>query len=127
VVTGASTGDSGCFDDLLDRANSDKHVWADSAYYSENREDELQKQGYESRIIRRSKSHFPVWSDQDRENRRRSKIRKRVEHVFGFMTNSMHGMYIRTIGLARAKAKISLMNLTYNICRYEQLMRLGVA
>lgn len=61
-----------------------------------------------------------------RENRRRSKIRKRVEHIFGFMQNSMKGKFIRCIGLARATLKIGLMNLTYNICRYEQLSRLGV-
>jgi len=33
----------------------------------------------------------------------------------------MGGKFIRTIGLARAKAKIGLMNLTYNLMRYLQL------
>jgi hypothetical protein len=49
-----------------------------------------------------------------------------VEHVFGFMQNSMKGKFIRSIGLARATLKIGLMNLVYNVCRYEQLARLGV-
>jgi len=35
--------------------------------------------------------------------------------------NSMNGSFIRTIGIARAKAKIDMMNLTYNICRCVQL------
>gem|GEM_PF-4098004 len=60
-----------------------------------------------------------------RENSRRSKIRKRVEHIFGVIQNSMKGKFIRSIGLVRATLKIGLMNLTYNICRYEQLSRLG--
>ena len=44
-----------------------------------------------------------------------------VEHLFGFVENSMNGSFIRTIGIARAKAKIGMMNLTYNICRCVQL------
>jgi hypothetical protein len=41
--------------------------------------------------------------------------------VFGFVENSMHGSIVSTIGIARAKAKIGMMNLTYNICRCTQL------
>lgn len=126
-VTPASTGDINCFEELLDKKNSGKEVWADGAYYSEDSEEMLVENGYESRVNMRCKSHFPEWTDQARENSRRAKIRKRVEHVFGFMENSMHGKFIRTIGLVRAKAKIGLMNLAYNICRFEQLERLGVA
>lgn len=72
-------------------------------------------------------SHYPEGSNQDRENRRRSKIRKRVEHVFGFMENSMGGKFIRSIGLDRAKHNIGLMNWVYNLCRYEQLCRIGTS
>lgn len=32
----------------------------------------------------------------------------RVEHVFGFVENSMNGSIVRTIGIARAKAKIGM-------------------
>jgi len=37
------------------------------------------------------------------------------------MTNSMQAMYIRTIGYAKATAKIGLANLTYNMMRCIQL------
>ena len=53
----------------------------------------------------------------------RSSSRARVEHVFGFMTNSMKGIYVRTIGLARATFSIIMMNLTYNLCRYCYLKK----
>jgi len=33
----------------------------------------------------------------------------------------MHGFIVHTIGIARAKAKIGMMNLAYNICRSTQL------
>ena len=40
--------------------------------------------------------------------------------MFGFVENSMHSSIVRTIGIARANAKIGMMNLTYNICRCTQ-------
>jgi len=45
-------------------------------------------------------------------NKEKSRIRARVEHLFGFVENSMNGSFVQTIGLARAKAKIGMMNLT---------------
>ena len=48
-------------------------------------------------------------------------FRARVEHIFGFMENSLKAGMIRTIGLVRAKSQIAMINLTYNICRYCQL------
>ena len=56
-------------------------------------------------------------------NRRRSKVRARVEHVFGHQHTSMGGTIVRTIGLVRAGAKIGLMNLAYNISRFAFLER----
>ena len=56
-------------------------------------------------------------------NKKRSIIRARVEHVFGYQENSMGGKFIRTIGLARARAKIGLMNLGYNMKRLAYLER----
>jgi hypothetical protein len=44
-----------------------------------------------------------------------------VEHIFGFMENSMNEMYIQCIGIKRATAIIGLMNLTYNMFRKIQL------
>ena len=40
----------------------------------------------------------------------------RVEHVFARQKDQM-GLFIRTIGIARAEAKISLANIVYNIDR----------
>jgi hypothetical protein len=47
----------------------------------------------------------------------------RVEHVFGHMEKSMDGIFICTIGIARAKVGVTLMNLTCNLCRIEVLIR----
>ena len=54
----------------------------------------------------------------------KSKVRARVEHVFGAMTNEMGGIVVRVIGRVRATAKVGLMNLVYNLKRFETIHRL---
>lgn len=128
VVTPAHQADNGQLEGLLEAvAKNDKKVWADSAYYSIEQENRLKEKGYESRITKKPIKNLTAWSPIVRENTRRAKIRKRVEHVFGFIQNSMKGKYFRCVGLIRAKTKLGLKNLVYNICRYEQICRIGVS
>jgi len=123
-VTTASAGDKSQVEKLLHAVSeNDKRVWGEGAYFSAEQEVRLQQEGFISRIINRTKN-FPEHSAIARENHRRSKIRQRVEHVFGFIQNSMRGKFIRTIGLARATVKVGLMNFMYNLRRYEQLTRI---
>jgi hypothetical protein len=56
-----------------------------------------------------------------------SKVRARIEHVFGALENAPGGRLVRTIGLMRAKVKSGLQNLDYNIRRLVFLERLTVA
>ena len=65
----------------------------------------------------------PLTDEQKESNRRKSKIRCRIEHVFGFITVSMHGLTVRSIGIKRAEFNIGLTNLVYNFCRYTILKR----
>ena len=59
-------------------------------------------------------------------NKTRSSVR--VEHVFGAQSNdNMGGTLLRGVGLARAKARIGLKNLAYNMRRLVQLDRLAAA
>jgi IS5 family transposase len=60
----------------------------------------------------------PLSKGQKRSNKAKSRTRVRVEHVFGFLWQATGGVILRTIGMARAKVKIGLMNLTYNLFRY---------
>lgn len=66
----------------------------------------------------------PLTEEQKESNRIKSKVRARIEHIFGFIENSMNGSFIRTIGIKRATAVVGLMNLTYNMFRYLQLISL---
>lgn len=55
------------------------------------------------------------------------KTRVRVEHIFAFMTNAMNnGLSMKYIGKKRIASSIGLLNLTYNLFRYEQLLRLKI-
>jgi IS5 family transposase len=60
-------------------------------------------------------------------NRNRSKIRARVEHVFAAQQTALGGRIVRTIGIVRARAKIGLQNLAYNIRRLVTLERIAAA
>jgi hypothetical protein len=51
-----------------------------------------------------------------RANGRKSAVRSAVEHVFARQKGPM-GLFVRTIGIARAKTKIGLVNLVYNMQR----------
>jgi IS5 family transposase len=118
-VTTASLHDSQMLDELLDK--KDKVLFADSAYRSEYQENQLIEAGIESNILEKGVRNKPLTQKQIASNKKKSKIRVRVEHIFGFMTNSMHGMMIRSIGMIRAKCAVGLKNLTYNLFRLMQL------
>ena len=122
-VSSAELHDSQVFFELLSE-NSSKDVWADSAYRSEENERMLLADDYRSRVHKKGKRNQPLNERDKSANRKKSKIRARVEHVFGSMTNEQGGMFIRVIGLARAKTKIGLMNLVYNLRRCASLCRI---
>ncbi len=55
-----------------------------------------------------------------RANGRKSAVRSKVEHVFAQQKTRM-GLMIRTIGLARARAAITLANIACNMTRLRWL------
>ena len=81
----------------------------------------------ENHIQERGTKRQPLTEEQKANNRIKSKIRCRIEHIFGYMTMSMHGLTVRSIGMARAEFNIGLTNLIYNLCRFEILHRSVVA
>ena len=120
-VTDASVHDSQAVESLLDKSDSHHELYADSAYSGENIARLLEKKNIRNRIHEKGYSNTPLTEAQWERNRKKSKIRARIEHVFGYMTNSMKGIYLRTIGKKRANGVIGLMNLAYNMNRYLQL------
>ena len=111
----------------LDPDNTASDVFADSAYRSAEIEAKLAEQGLKSRIHRKGRRDRPLGEREQQGNRTRSKVRARVEHVFGAQANDMGGTLVRSIGLVRAKARIGLKNLAYNMRRLVQLERITTA
>ena len=102
--------------DVVTKDNTASDVWADTAYRSQSNEKWLKAQGRVSRIHRRKPRGKPMPENIRRGNATKSKVRARVEHVFAHQKAIM-GLFIRTIGIKRAEAKITLANLAYNMHR----------
>lgn len=126
-VTDASVHDSQVIEAILDANNTASDVWADSAYRSAEIELMLAGKGLTSRIHRKGRRNKSLTKREEQGNNTRSKVRVRVEHIFGAQSNDMGGTLVRSIGLVRANARIGLKNLSYNMRRLVQLERLAVA
>ncbi len=120
-VTDASVHDSQTIEALLEEKDQGQELYADSAYTGEEQEKIYEKKKVINRVNEKGYRNKPLTEEQKVNNKEKSKIRARVEHIFGFVENSMNGSFVRTIGMARAKAKIGMMNLAYNISRCTQL------
>ena len=119
-VTSASVDDSQMLSYLIDEENTSKDVWADSAYRSRGTEAWLKEAGYRSHIHTKGRAGKPLSDTQQRANKKRSKVRVRVEHVFA-THKPMVGDIVRTIGYARARVKLGMINMAYNIKRWNTL------
>ena len=123
IVYDASIHDSKVLDMLLTEEDEDQSLHADSAYTGTSQDQTISDHKMINRVCEKGYRNNPLTTVQQSNNRIKSKTRARVEHVFGFMERSMTGLYIWSIGLPRAKGILGLINLTYNIFRYEQLIR----
>lgn len=125
-VTDASVHDSQVLDDLLVEQDKGQDLHADSAYTGEDQENVISKYNMNNKVHEKGYRNKPLTEEQKTNNREKSKIRARVEHVFGFMEQSMNGLFIKSVGIKRAEGIIGLINLTYNLFRYEQVVRLNI-
>ena len=127
ACTSACVHDSQVLDAVLrDSEVGGKEIWADSAYRSAEQEQSLEGSAHHSQIHERAYRNKPLTETQEMSNTEKSRIRARVEHVFGYMENSMGGIGLRTIGMARAAVGIGMMNLVFTLCRVETLIRYRV-
>jgi len=117
IVTDASVHDSQTIDNLLDEKDKGESFYADSAYTGPNQEEIIEKNGMVNKVIEKGYKNNPLTDQQKESNKEKSRIRSRVEHIFGFMEISMNGMYLNNIGIKRIEAAVGFMNLTYNMFR----------
>ena len=120
TATHAAAHDGARLEDVLDRDNTASDVWADTAYRSAKNEAMLIRRGLMSRIHRKKPPGQPMPERMRIANAQKSKVRSAVEHVFAHQKGPM-GLFVRTIGIARARVKIGLANLAYNMRRFVWL------
>jgi transposase, IS5 family len=116
-VSDAARYDGRELSELLDASNTGSAVWADTAYRSQKNERKIARSGRVSKIHFRRAPGKPLPPQRQRANAARSKVRSAVEHVFATQKHRM-GLFVRSIGIDRAKARIGLANLVFNFKRY---------
>lgn len=125
-VTSASMHDSKILDYLLDEEDAHHELYADSAYRSKEIEEKLRERKIRSRIHKKGYRNNPLSEKDKAINTKKSKIRARVEHVFGDMCQTMGKIMVRQIGMARNTAAITMMNICYNMRRSSYLLASSV-
>lgn len=115
-VTSASAYDGAQLRNVLSHSNTGSTVWADTAYRSKKNEEWLDRNGYVCDIHQKKPKGRPMSEATLRANGRRSKTRAFVEHVFARQKAQMK-LFVRTVGIARARTKIGTTNLAYNLMR----------
>ena len=124
TVTAASVHDSNALEALL--AEGAPVTSVDSADTGERCEKICAERNVQAQPIERPYRNKPLNGSQQRNNRARSKIRVRVEHVFATMRMCMRSAWNRCIGMTRNRATIAMTNLVYHMVRFEQIERLGL-
>jgi transposase, IS5 family len=117
TVTDAAAHDGAQLGAVLDPDNTASTVWADTAYRSKVNLDLLVARGMTERLQRPKPRGRPMPKHVRRGNATRAKVRARVEHVFAAQKRRL-GLVVRTVGKARASAKLGLANLVTNMLRF---------
>lgn len=98
-------------------------MYLDAGYVGDAVSDAVKAVGMTPVVCEKGYRNRPLSEEQKAANRKKSKVRCRIEYVFGFMEGAMGGLVVRSIGLERAKANVALTSLVYNVCRFIQIRR----
>ena len=130
--------------DVIENKRKGEELEADAGYTGT--EKVIRAHGMTPVICEKGTKSHPLTDEQKANNRQKSKTRCRVEHVFGYMEQTMGGLVFRGVGMVRTKANIAkvecraslldmprcsnvtkgniaLTNLVYNMCRLVQIKK----
>jgi IS5 family transposase len=111
-LTPAHRHDSQLMAEFIEEEDSGQPLYEDSTYRSETIESHYTRMVVDSRIPEKGFRNKPLTKRQIKANRKRSKVRARIEYIFALMENSMNGMYRKYRRLGRVSTGIGLMNVT---------------
>ena len=124
-VTDASVHDSQTLESLLDEKDADEDLFGDSAYRGQKQQDIISQKEINDKTCKKGYKNSPLTQEDKVTNKEKSRVRSRVEHIFGFMQGAMNGMNLYAIGIKRIEGLVGLMNLTYNMFRKIQLQTIS--
>jgi transposase, IS5 family len=116
AVTDAARHDGRQLGRLLDPDNTASAVWADSAYCSAANVAQLARRGLVPQFQRAKPRGKAMPPHIMRGNASRARVRVAIEHVFAAQKCRL-GLIVRSVGLARATARLGLANLVTNMRR----------
>ena len=123
-VTPANVDDRVPLEALIDQSKTrqrrGKTVHADRGYHGKETRAMLKQMGLVDGVARKDDASRFDQTDLHQRNQKLSRIRARVEHVFGAWEKTM-GKTIRTIGEVRANAQITIQATVYNLRRWVTL------
>lgn len=122
VVTTASVHDGTVVWDLLTEQDKGQELDADKAYDNAHTKKGVRMAKMKYRVLKQARRNKPLTERDKRYNTGRSRVRARIEHVFGAMNKQLGGLQVRSIGLARASFQVGLTNLCYNFLRTLNLL-----
>ena len=120
-TTPANVHDSQVLDDVLGDDDYGMSFLADSAYSGRPQLDIIKNYGMFPLVCEKGTANNPLTEEQEARNRIKSSRRCRIEHIFGFIENSMGGSFVRCVGIKRTAAYQWLTMFVYNLCRQIQL------
>ena len=124
VLTPANINDTEVADELI--MGDEMAVYADRAYDTHERRQGLKSMGIGDRIMKRGNKHHPEVSEEDRKrNELISKVRARVEKVFGTLKRTYGYSRVRYIGLERNATEMWLKCMAYNLRRADRIVLKG--
>lgn len=120
AVTPANVHDGHLLDELTTAAEKGRSraVYADAAYVGAENEAMLEAKGLIGKIAHKRKPKRPLTKRQREQNRRWSRSRALVEHVFARQVGSrLTKRTVAVVGLARVTVKLVLDQVAYNLSR----------
>ena len=114
--------DSQVMDELME--GHERAVFAEKAYDKDSLKKEYRQKGKFYGILAKARRNRPLSSRQKRRNRTLSRVRARVERVFGIYSLHLNRARARYVGLMANKIHLFLTCFTYNMLNlYWRLRR----
>jgi len=114
-LTGASVNDTVPADELI--CGDEAAVYADAAYHTHRREQELTRRGIAAHLMRRGNKHHALSAADKERNQAIGQHRGPVEQVFGRMKTTYRWARARCVGLARNTTHLLLLCTAMNLKR----------